>query len=59
MAVRRRAHWLKLQSIEQGKAVMCRCHQAQRLAATHGRAAGRSCATASWCLAIAVLRIGH
>jgi hypothetical protein len=40
MAVLRRAHWLKLQSIEPGKAVMCRCHQAQRLAASHDRAGG-------------------
>ena len=59
MAVFRRAHWLRLQSIEPGQAVMCRCHQAQRLAATHGRAARQRHATASWCLAIAVLRIGH
>ena len=40
MAVFRRAHRPSLQSIARSKAVMLGCHQAQRLAARHGRAAG-------------------
>ena len=39
IAVLRIAHWLNLQRNDRRQAVMCRWHQAQRLAATHDRAA--------------------